>query len=112
MTLQPVTVINNVFVAAGATNDPVVVELEDTVSQVLIYPENLGSSDSLTINIYSSPDLDGETTAIIQPVTLDNTRDGKAAEVPVNNVPKCLVFIAINNGTVDTTYRVKLTKRA
>ncbi|MEN6552287.1 MAG: hypothetical protein ABFC34_05295, partial [Methanobacterium sp.] len=107
-----VTVINNVSVAAGATNNPVVVPLEDSLNQILIYPENTGNSTNLTINIYSSPDSDGETKASLQPVTLDNTDDGKCAEIPVNNVPKNLVFVAINNDEVNaTTYRVKISKR-
>jgi len=108
MSFGSVKVINNVAVAAGATNEPIIVPMDDTLQSVLIYVIHKGASSNLAIDIGSSPD--GIINAPIQPLTLDST--SRPAEVQVDNVPGFLIFTAKNNGTVPTAYDVIISKRA
>lgn len=109
MSLQHVKIIDGATVAAGATNDPVAVKMEDSLNQIIIYVENKGASTNLTVNVYSS--FDGILQAPLQPFTLNTTV--KVGHVPVSVVPGYLIFVA-SNGDLEnaTAYDVTVSKRA
>jgi len=108
MSFGSVKVIDNVAVAAGATNAPIVVPMDDTLQSILIYVVHKGASGNLAIDIGSSPD--GIINAPIQPLTLDST--SRPVEIQVDIVPGFLIFTAKNNGAVSTAYDVIISKRA
>lgn len=109
MSFNNVKVISSAAVSAGATNDPVVVKLEDTLNQIIIYVVNEGDSTNLTVNVGSSPD--GVNNAPLQPVTLSTAL--RVAQIPVDIVPAYLIFKATNHDTTNATkYSVIISQRA
>ncbi len=109
MSFQNITPISEVPVAAGASNPPVVIELDDSLDEILIYVTNNGGSTNLVVNVESSPN--GIRKAPLHSFNLDTTF--RTSHIPVSVVPKYLVFTAINNdNTIPTSYTVDVSKRA
>lgn len=109
MSFQTIAVLSDVAVAAGTTNDPVAVKMDDSLTEAIVYIVNRGASTSLTVIINSSPD--GSIKAPLQPVTL-NATTATTAGIPVSIVPQYLVFNAVNNDASNaTTYDVIISKR-
>jgi hypothetical protein len=111
MSFQNITPISAVAVAAGAANNPVSVEMDATLNEILIYVKNLGDSTNLTVSIESSPDAEGVFRAPLQPCVLNTTV--RTVGIPVSIVPAYLWFTATNSDPTNaTTYSVIISKRA
>lgn len=110
MSMQSVTVISGEAVAAGATNNPVAVKLEDSLNEAIVYVVNKGASTNLAVTVYSSPD--GTIISELQPFVLNATTT-TTGHVPITVVPSYLVFVATNSDLSNaTTYDVIVSKRA
>jgi len=111
MSFQNITAINAVAVAAGAANDPVPIQLDYSLNEILIYVKNIGDSTNLTVLLESSPDAEGVFKAPLQTCTLSTTT--RTAVIPVSNVPAYIFVTATNSDSSNaTTYSVIISKRA
>lgn len=102
------TVIDNIAVAASATETTSAVSLSSSLSKIIVYVTNIGDSTNLAVTVQSS--ANGTDWAALQPFTFTSTT---TSSVAIDNVPAYIRCVAVNSDTVnDTTYRITIQKRA